>query len=94
MSYIGAQLKIELVLFLKEDFTGMEDTLLPTNEVPGGSSQNHGVVNNVQEPDVAYTIGDDSNENQNLHLLERLQMVIVSMLFIWSGTFIQFHSVL
>ena len=66
MAYIGAQIENRISpAFIKEDFTGNgSDTVFTlTNEVPGGASQNVMVmVNNVvQEPDVAYTIADDSS---------------------------------
>ena len=46
----------------------VQTTFTLTNEVPGGSSQNIMVVVNnvVQEPDVAYTIGDDSNDKPKI----------------------------
>ena len=66
MSYIGNAIENRVSpQFLKEDFTGTGSATVftLTNEVPGGSSQNIMVVVNnvVQEPDVAYTIADDSN---------------------------------
>jgi len=66
MSYIGGSIENRVSpKFLKEDFTGdgSATTFTLTNEVPGGSSQNIMVVVNnvVQEPDVAYTIGDDAS---------------------------------
>ena len=66
MSYIGAQIENRISpAFIKEDFTGdgSATVFTLTNEVPGGAAQNVMVmVNNVvQEPDVAYTIADDSN---------------------------------
>ena len=71
MSYIGASIENRVSpKFLKEDFTGdgSATTFTLTNEVPGGSSQNIMVVVNnvVQEPDVAYTIGDDSNDKPKI----------------------------
>ena len=66
MSYIGAQIENRISpAFIKEDFTGdgSATVFTLTNEVPGGAAQNVMVmVNNVvQEPDVAYTIADDSS---------------------------------
>ena len=66
MSYIGGSIENRVSpKFLKEDFVGdgSATVFTLTNEVPGGSSQNIMVVVNsvVQEPDVAYTIADDSN---------------------------------
>ena len=71
MAYIGASIENRVSpKFLKEDFTGdgSATTFTLTNEVPGGSSQNIMVVVNnvVQEPDVAYTIGDDSNDKPKI----------------------------
>ena len=71
MSYIGASIENRVSpKFLKEDFTGdgSATTFTLTNEVPGGSSQNIMVVVNnvVQEPDVAYTIGDDSSDKPKI----------------------------
>ena len=66
MSYIGHSIENRTSpAFLKEDFVGdgSATVFTLTNEVPGGSSHNIMVVVNnvVQEPDVAYTIADDSN---------------------------------
>ncbi len=66
MSYIGAHVENRISpAFIKEDFTGdgAATVFTLTNEVPGGASQNVMVMVNdvVQEPDVAYTIADDSN---------------------------------
>ena len=66
MAYIGAQVENRISpAFIKEDFVGdgSSANFTLTNEVPGGSSQNVMVVLNnvVQEPDVAYTINDDSS---------------------------------
>ena len=71
MSYIGASIENRVSpQFLKEDFTGTGSTttFTLTNEVPGGSSQNVMVVVNnvVQEPDVAYTIGDDASNSPKI----------------------------
>ena len=71
MAYIGASIENRVSpKFLKEDFVGdgSATTFTLTNEVPGGSSQNIMVVVNnvVQEPDVAYTIGDDSNDKPKI----------------------------
>ena len=65
MAYIGANIENRISpAFLKEDFVGdgSSANFTLTNEVPNGSSQNVMVVLNnvVQEPDVAYTINDDS----------------------------------
>ena len=67
MSYIGHSVENRISpAFLKEDFVGdgSATVFTLTNEVPGGSSHNLMVVVNnvVQEPDVAYTIADDSND--------------------------------
>ena len=67
MSYIGHSVENRISpAFLKEDFVGdgSATVFTLTNEVPGGSSHNIMVVVNnvVQEPDVAYTIADDSND--------------------------------
>ena len=67
MSYIGHSVENRTSpAFLKEDFVGdgSATVFTLTNEVPGGSSHNIMVVVNnvVQEPDVAYTIADDSND--------------------------------
>ncbi len=67
MSYIGHSVENRInPAFLKEDFVGdgSATVFTLTNEVPGGSSHNIMVVVNnvVQEPDVAYTIADDSND--------------------------------
>ena len=66
MAYIGGQVENRVSpKFIKEDFVGdgSSANFTLTNEVPGGSSQNVMVVLNnvVQEPDVAYTINDDSS---------------------------------
>ena len=66
MSYIGAQSNNRVSPnFVKENFTGTGSTTTfnLTNEVPGGNPDNIlVVVNNViQEPSVAYTIGDNSD---------------------------------
>ena len=71
MAYIGASIENRVsAQFLKEDFTGTGSTttFTLTNEVPGGSSQNLMVVVNnvVQEPDVAYTIGDDASDKPKI----------------------------
>ncbi len=67
MSYIGHSVENRISpAFLKEDFVGdgSATVFTLTNEVPGGSSHNLMVVVNnvVQEPDVAYTIADDSSD--------------------------------
>ena len=67
MSYIGRSVENRISpAFLKEDFVGdgSATVFTLTNEVPGGSSHNVMVVVNnvVQEPDVAYTIADDSDD--------------------------------
>ena len=67
MSYIGHSVENRInPAFLKEDFVGdgSATVFTLTNEVPGGVSHNIMVVVNnvVQEPDVAYTIADDSND--------------------------------
>ena len=67
MSYIGHSVENRISpAFLKEDFVGdgSATVFTLTNEVPGGSSHNVMVVVNnvVQEPDVAYTIADDSDD--------------------------------
>ena len=67
MSYIGHSVENRISpAFLKEDFVGdgSATVFTLTNEVPGGVSHNVMVVVNnvVQEPDVAYTIADDSND--------------------------------
>ena len=66
MSYIGAQSNNRVSPnFVKENFTGTGSTttFTLTNEVPGGNPDNIlVVVNNViQEPSIAYTIGDNSD---------------------------------
>ena len=67
MSYIGHSVENRISpAFLKEDFVGDGSATIftLTNEVSGGSSHNVMVVVNnvVQEPDVAYTIADDSDD--------------------------------
>ena len=66
MSYIGVQSNNRVSPnFVKENFTGTGSTttFTLTNEVPGGNPDNIlVVVNNViQEPSIAYTIGDNSD---------------------------------
>ena len=86
MSYIGVQIENRFSPnFIKEDFVGNgSDTVFTlTNEVPGGASENVMVmVNNVVQEFSMLHIQSMMTQIiflKFLHLLERLQMVIVSM---------------